>query len=172
MNNQNKLEDMLEPLLIARRLEMKGQQYFLDSAKNAKNKLVRQTFEFLANEESKHLVKINEIYHSLEISDGENVPDIEDSEADNKLSSFNDKLAELTVSVPPDASDIEVYEIALKFENGAEEFYDKMYLQSENPKIKKFYKWLIDEEKMHASLLKSCLAFVKDPTAWFKMRND
>jgi len=170
MSESKKIEDLLEPLKIAHRLEKEGQEFFLESAKNAKSKLVRQTFEFLAHEEDKHLTKINEFYRSLEISGEDDLPDIEDSKAEDRLVMFNDKLAELKESISPEASDIEAYEIALKFENGAEDLYDKMYLESKNPKIKKFYKWLIDEEKMHARLLKSCLTFVQDPTDWFKMR--
>ncbi|MFH2048007.1 MAG: ferritin family protein [bacterium] len=172
MNESNKIEDLLEPLKIARRLEQEGQQFFLESARNAKSKLVKQTFEFLAHEEDKHLAKITEVYNMLEISDGNEFPDIEDSQADERLASFNDNLAQLKEKLSPEASDIEAYETALKFENGAEDLYDKMYLESENPKIKRFYKWLIDEEKMHARLLKSCLVFAQDPTAWFKMKND
>ena len=172
MNDSKNIEDLLEPLKIARRLEQEGRQFFLESARNAKSKLVKQTFEFLAHEEDKHLDKITEVYNMLEISGGVDVPDIEDSEADKRLVSFNDNLAKLKESISPEASDIEAYEIALKFENGAEDLYDKMYLESENPKIKRFYKWLIDEEKMHARLLKSCLVFAQDPTAWFKMRTN
>ncbi len=170
MSKHNKIEDILEPLKIAHHLEQEGHQFFLDSAKNAKSKLVRQTFEFLAHEEDKHLAKITEFYRSLELSGGDDLPDIEESQAEKRLELFNDKLAELKESISPDASDIEAYEIALKFENGAEELYDKMYLESKNPKIKNFYKWLIDEEKMHARLLESCLVFAQDPTAWFKKR--
>jgi len=40
--------------------------------------------------------------------------------------------------------------------------------ESDNPKVKKFYKWLIEEEEMHSRLLKSCIKFIDNPADWFK----
>jgi rubrerythrin len=54
-------------------------------------------------------------------------------------------------------SNIEAYRLALKFENGAEKFYAQKITETDNSKIKKFYHWLIEEEKMHSCLLRSCL---------------
>ncbi|HOZ07827.1 MAG TPA: ferritin family protein [candidate division Zixibacteria bacterium] len=68
----------------------------------------------------------------------------------------------------PSASDVEAYRFAIKFENGAEEFYLEKMNEAEDPRIKRFYKWLIDEETMHARLLRSCLNFACDPAEWFR----
>jgi rubrerythrin len=168
MNNSDKSEDILEPFRIARRLEEEGKAFFEEAARKAESQLVRQTFEFLATEEIKHIEKIERFYQSLEISEGKEVPDTEDSDAEQKLADFNKRLVGLKDEVKPSVSDVDAYEVALKFENGAEEFYEQKMNEADDPRIKRFYKWLIDEETMHARLLRSCLSFAEDPAAWFE----
>lgn len=168
MSNDNRTDDILEPFRIARRLEEEGKAFFEEAARKAQSPLVRQTFEFLAKEEIRHIEKINGMYQSLEESGGTEAPETEDSDAEVKLRAFNDRLAGLKDEIQPSLSDVEAYHVALRFENGAEEFYEEKMNEADDPKIKRFYKWLIDEETMHARLLRSCLAFAEDPTSWFK----
>lgn len=168
MSENREKNDVLEPFRIARKLEEEGKRFFAQTARQTQSRLARQTFEFLANEEDKHIEKIDKFYRSLESSCGAECPDVEDSDAEAKLAAFNDKLAKLKDEFKTTVTDIEAYRLALKFENGAEEFYMQKMTEADNPKIKKFYRWLIDEEKMHSRLLKSCLKFAEDPVEWFK----
>jgi rubrerythrin len=168
MNIKQDKEDILEPFRIARRLEEEGRRFFAETAQKTESRLARQTFEFLAQEEINHIKEIDRFYRSLEESGGSECPDIEDSDVEEKLAVFNEKLAQLKNEFQPSITDIEAYRLALKFENGAEEFYSEKLAQTDNPKIKKFYRWLIEEEKMHSRLLKSCLKFVEDPAEWFR----
>jgi rubrerythrin len=170
MSINNHEEDFLEPLRIARRLEEEGRQFFIDTARKTESKLARQTFEFLANEEVRHLEKINQFYHSLEKEGAANLPVTEKSSADARLEAFNKQLESLKDEFKPSMSDIEAYEYAIKFENGAEEFYEEKLNDATNPRIKQFYQWLVEEETMHGRLLNSCLKFVEDPAGWFRSR--
>ncbi|MFQ6007684.1 MAG: ferritin family protein [Candidatus Zixiibacteriota bacterium] len=168
MSKDKSKQNILEPLRIARKLEQEGKQFFAQAAQSTASRLARRTFEFLAKEEDKHLEKIHRFYHSLEQSGGKECPDIEYTDPDSKLAMFNDKLAELKEEFKPTVTDIEAYRLALKFESGTEQFYTQKLSETDNPKIKKFYRWLIEEEKMHSRLLRSCLKFVEDPAEWFR----
>ncbi len=95
---------------------------------------------------------------------------MDDSDADARLEGFNQRLESMREDFVSTASDIEAYQVALRFENGAEEFYQEMLDRSDDPRIKRFYRWLIDEENMHSRLINSCLKFVEDPTEWFRKR--
>ena len=170
MTDQNRKNKLLEPLQIALNLEREGKQLFLKAASETKSKLAQQTFEFLAKEEDKHIANIEHFYNSLDDSDGQDIPDIEDSNADEKLEAFNNKLEQIKDEFQPTFTDVEAYKLALKFENGAEEFYQEKLDEANDPGIKKFYKWLIVEETMHSRLINSCLKFVEDPVEWFKSR--
>lgn len=168
MSQLKNIKEVLEPLRIALNLEKEGKQFFLDAASSTRSKLARQTFEFLAKEEDRHIEQIQKMCESVEGSQGKNLLDAGVSDADRKLVAFNERLAELRDEFKGSNDDITAYNMALKFENGAEEFYDKKMKEAEDPLVKKFYKWLIEEEEMHSRLLKSCLKFVEDPAAWFK----
>ncbi len=162
------LNDILEPLRIALKLEREGKQFFLDTAGSTRSKIARQTFEYLAKEEDKHIDHIQKMYESVEGSQGKDLLDAGVSDADRKLAEFNSRLAGLRDEFKGSSDDSAAYHMALKFENGAEEFYEKMMKESDDPRVKKFYKWLIEEESMHSRLLRSCLKFVEDPAVWFK----
>lgn len=170
MPDRKQLDELLDPLKVALQLEQEGKRFFSEAAATVTGKAARQTFEFLAAEEDKHIRRIEEFYQSLEESEGENAPDTEESDADRRLVAFNDRLAELRNEIKPTISDIEAYKTALKFENGAEDFYAEQVARSSNPKIRKFYTWLIHEESMHAKILNSCVQFAENPAAWFSDR--
>ena len=167
---ENHLENILAPLRVALRLEQEGKQFFTEAAAKVTGKAARQTFEFLAHEEDKHIHRIQEFYRSLEQSGGQDIPESGESDADSRLTGFNDRMAELRDEIRPTLSDVDAYRMALKFENGAEEFYAKQVKESADPRIQRFYIWLINEESMHARVLNSCIQFAEDPAAWFQKR--
>lgn len=170
MTGQSNIDGLLEPFRIALALEREGKRLFSEAAVTTTSNLARQTFEFLAAEEDKHIERIEKFYQAAKHSGGRDYPDTEDSTADQRLESFNLKLESLRGEYKSTSTDIEAYEMALEFETGAEEFYQEKFKESDNPRVKRFYRWLIEEEAMHSRLLKSCLRFVQDPAEWFRRR--
>ncbi|MDF1544924.1 MAG: ferritin family protein [bacterium] len=170
MTEDNKMKDLLEPYQIALRLEEEGKKFFLEAAANTESTLARQTFEFLAAEEDKHIEVIQRFYQSLVDSDGKEPMRVDDSDADARFELFQTKLESMKTDFDGAGSDSEAYRYALEFENGAEEFYERMLNEADDPRVKKFYAWLITEESMHSRLINSCLKFVEDPVAWFRKR--
>jgi rubrerythrin len=164
------LENMLAPLRVALRLEQEGKQFFSEAAVKVTGKAARQTFEFLAAEEDKHIRRIQDFYRSLEQSGGQDVPESEESDADARMAGFDDQMAALRHEIRPTLSDVDAYRMALKFENGAEEFYARQVKESADQRIQRFYIWLINEESMHARVLNSCIQFAEDPAVWFQKR--
>ncbi len=170
MANKDNIDSLLEPFQVALKLEQEGRRLFLEAAQKTTSKLARQTFEFLAAEEDKHIERIEKFYESLRQSGGKDCPKTEDSTADEKLESFNVMLEGLKDQYEVTSSDIEAYRLALEFETGAEEFYEEKLAEADSEGIRRFYQWLIDEETMHSRLLRSCLRFVEDPAEWFRRR--
>ena len=161
-------EQLLEPLRIAVQLETEGKRLFAEAARKVTGRHARQTFEFLMAEEDKHIERIQQFYESVERTGGADAPKLDEREAQRNLDAFNARMRELKDELRPSASDIEAYRFALKFENGAEDFYAEKLAETDNDNVRRFYRWLIAEEEMHAHLLESCLKFAEDPTAWFR----
>lgn len=170
-NDSTRNADLLEPLSIALKLEQEGREFFRQAAEKFESELAKQTFEFLAGEEDKHIERIEEYYHSIEQTGETGLPRLRKEATQERLNEFESRMALLRDGIKPTASDIDAYEYALKFENGAEEFYAKCLAESSDPHIKSFYKWIIQEEEVHSRILESCLLFARDPAAWFKERD-
>lgn len=168
MSNSPNHEEVLEPLRIALRLEHEGKKFFAEAASRCEGKLPRQTFQFLAAEEDKHIEHIERFYKSLVDSPDAAPPAVDDVATDERFATLKGQLDALRTSLTPDASDLEAYQTALQFENGAEEFYAEQADKADKPAIREFYHWLIREEERHAALLESCIRFVQDPASWFK----
>jgi rubrerythrin len=168
MTDNKKLDSLLEPLQTALALERKGMQFFRQAAASTKGAVAQRTFHFLAGEEEKHIERIKQFYASL-VEDG--LPRVTTefpSDAQSRLDEFNRVLVDLSKTISAGTSDVEAYETALAFENGAEDFYEVQMKTAEDPSVRNFYQWLINEEEMHARLIQSCLDFVNDPEQWFK----
>jgi rubrerythrin len=161
--------NILEPLKLALRLEEEGRQFFLDAAAQVTNLHARQTLEFLAGEEAKHIERIREFYRTVE--SGLEVPRIVAPESvEKRIQAFNQQLASLRDEIKASASDIEAYTLAVKFENGAADFYQQQANSSSDPNARAFYEWLVKEESLHSEVLSSCLRFIDDPARWFRER--
>ncbi|MBI5267177.1 MAG: ferritin family protein [candidate division Zixibacteria bacterium] len=168
MSDQSKA-GILEPLRVALRLEEEGRRFFLEAAAQVTNLHARQTLEFLAGEEAKHIERIREFHRSVE--SGLTAPPIVSAESvENRIRAFNEKLASLRNEMKPLASDVEAYAMAVKFENGAADFYQQQIDNSSDPEVRAFYKWLVEEESLHFEVLNSCLLFIDDPARWFRER--
>lgn len=161
------IKDILEPLQHALKLEREGKKFFSDAARRCQRALPRRTFEFLAEEEDRHIEHIERFYHSL-VDSADAAPPILDEQATaDRFNNLIDRLGQLRADIDPSLSDLEAYQTAIKFENGAEDFYREQIGRTDKPHIKSFYEWLIREEERHASFLHDCVAFAKDPSRWF-----
>ena len=154
---------------MALRLEEEGQKFFSEAAARVLNPHARQTLSFLADEELRHIERIKEFSQSIEA--GTAAPPITATESiDARVKKFNDQLAQLKAEISPSASDIEAYTWAVKFENGAAEFYQEQMEKSDNADVRAFYQWLVQEESLHSEVITSCLRFIQDPAGWFADR--
>lgn len=170
MSDPNKMNALLEPLKTALQMEVEGKQLFIEAARRATGPHAKQTFEFLAAEEDRHIERIKKFYSSIEDTGGESAPDLPPSNTSARLKEFDARIASLRDELRPTTSDVEAYRFAIKFENGAEDFYREQIQQTDNDNVRLFYAWLVEEETLHAGVLQSCLDFAQDPAAWFKER--
>jgi rubrerythrin len=170
MTHDTKLGALLEPLRTALQMEVEGKQLFIEAARRATGRHARQTFEFLAAEEDKHIAHIRKFFASIQESAGKTPPQLDPSDAPARLRAFNDRIARMRDELRPTKSDVEAYRFAIRFENGAEDFYRKQIEETDNEHVRAFYAWLVEEETLHAGVLQSCLDFAEDPAAWFKTR--
>jgi rubrerythrin len=167
MTEPGEQDALLEPLRIAIQMETEGRQLFLEAARRASGRHARTTFEFLAAEEDRHLERIRDFYASIEKQGKPDESYRPDQAAKRRLAEFNDGLARLRGDLKPTQSDVEAFRFAIRFENGAEDFYRRQIENNDNEHVCNFYRWLAAEEDIHGLVLESCLEFAEDPATWF-----
>ncbi|MEE8576427.1 MAG: ferritin family protein [candidate division Zixibacteria bacterium] len=166
-DNPANFDNPAEALAVALRLEEEGRKFFREAADSCKGQLPKQTFEFLAAEEDGHIVAIESFHASLSGGTLTPLPVMDESATSARFDSFVTNLNDLSHTIKPDMTDMEAYRTAIKFENGAEEFYAEQAASATNEDVRLFFGWLIREEKRHAFLLEKCLKFAEDPAGWF-----
>jgi len=168
MSGKQGSPETLRLLQTAIDLEEKGKAFFQQAAATTRSEFARRTFLFLAAEEDRHIERIKQFYSDLEQLGEGQTPEVESSDAEDRLASFNETLVKLKGEIHHSTSDTEAYRAALAFETGAEDFYADQARTASDPQVRRFYEWLIAEEEMHEALLRSCLEFAEDPVEWFR----
>jgi len=169
-----KLPDTMEEIIQRSiQLEQEGYNYYTESAKKISNSVGKRMLERLARDEKNHIERFTELYEALTSNNIENIDVIEfkPTTFDVVFNRLKDQLDgavdELGVSAVDDA---EILEMAIDLENTTRFFYQDAAKSSKDPKIKKFYELLADEEKAHHDALRKALEFLDDPSLFFGMQ--
>ncbi|MBD3233856.1 MAG: hypothetical protein GF315_09050 [candidate division Zixibacteria bacterium] len=162
------IQNQKEALAASIEMENKGRDFYLKTAEKANDKLTKDVFNFLANEELKHIEAIKQFYDA-EISgsktDFEKVVGNVDSEkarqAIGKLFRGLDKKA------PVDKGDLDAYQFARDFELNGEKFYRQAAEKSTGPNVKKLFEFLVEEEQRHFQMIDDSMAYLENPEEYF-----
>jgi rubrerythrin len=148
-------------------MEIDGKEFYQKASQKSSNKLARELFQQLANEEDVHRKKFEEIYQVLKR--GQNWPDVEPpSEKGKKLKSLFAQAAKtLGSKVKAAESELEAIKIAMGMESKSYNFYHSRSEQSTLPLEKRFYEALAGEEREHHLALLDSYEYLSDPAGWF-----
>lgn len=149
--------------------ENKGEEFYLAAVKRTTDPFTKNTLQFLANEELRHIEKIEKFSQSLlEQTDF----DLEkETESDLPLRAkeyVGRMLHEKGKEISPQSSDIEIYDLALDVENSGYIMYKNAFESNSHENLKKFFRFLMQEEKIHADLLSSSKKYLEDPSYYFE----
>ena len=156
-----------EALQLAIQMEIEGKEFYQQASQKSGNKLARELFQNLANEEDIHRKKFEEIYGALK--KGQGWPDVEPpSEKGKRLKSiFAQATKELGTKVKVAESELEAIKIGMDMEIKTYDFYRSRSEQSTLPLEKRFYQALSGEEQGHRLALLDSYEYLTDPVGWF-----
>ena len=157
----------IEVLQLAVRMEVEGKDFYHKASKKSSNKLAKELFRQLANEEDVHRKKFEEIYKALRR--GQNWPDVEPpSEKGKKLKSlFAEATKALGNTFKVAESEFEAIKIAMDMEVKSYNLYYSRSKENILPVEKQFYQTLAGEERGHHLALLDSYEYLSDPTGWF-----
>ena len=157
----------IEVLQLALRMEADDKKFYQKASKKSSNKLAKELFRQLANEEDVHRKKFEEIYKALKR--GQNWPDVEPpSEKGEKIKSlFAEATKALGSNFKVAESEFEAIKIAMDMEVKSYNLYYSRSKESTLPVEKQFYQTLAGEERGHHLALLDAYEYLSDPVGWF-----
>jgi rubrerythrin len=157
----------IEVLHLGVRMEIDGKEFYLKASHKSGNKLGKELFQQLANEEDVHRKRFEEIYEALK--SGQGWPDVEPpSEKGKKLRSlFSEATRALGRKVKVAESELEAVKVALDMEQKSYDLYHSRSKESTLPVEKRFYEALAGEERGHHLALTDSLEYLSNPAGFF-----
>ena len=157
----------LEVLESALNMEVQGRKFYLKASEDCSNRLARQLFERLAEEEDAHGRRFEEAYAALKT--GQSWPDVElPCDQGRQLRSlFAEATAMLGSNIQVPQSELEAIKLAMDMEAKSYSLYHSRGEESTLPAEKRFYEALAGEERGHHLALLDSYEYLSDPAAWF-----
>ena len=157
----------IEILQLAVRMETDGKEFYQKASRKSSNKLAKELFHHLADQEDVHRKKFLEIYEALK--KGQHWPDVESQSG--KGAEIKSLFAEATKALGSKfkvaESDLEAIKTAIDMEIRSYNLYHTRSAESTLPVEKQFYKTLAGEERGHHLSLLDSYEYLSDPAGWF-----
>mgnify|MGYP001593553354 CR=1 FL=1 len=148
-------------------LEKKGMEFYIESAIKSKNALARRTLFSLAQEEIKHMMKVDEI--SFALDNTEKWPKItalvHGSIEESIKQFFNNTGKEF---IDRDSEGAHIIEEAMEFEKNSYELYSELSKKSEPGQQREFYTELMNQEREHCDALDNVYYYLMNTGDWFE----
>ena len=164
----DEFKDQKEALALAIEMENKGHGFYKQTAEKATDEMTKKVFEFLANEELKHITTIKRFYEAEIAGTTTDFKSVLGEETPEKAKQAIVKLFEgLNKKAPVDKPDLEAYKFSRDFEKNGEKFYRQAVDKSTEPNVKKLFEFLVEEEVRHFQMIDDSIAFLENPEEWF-----
>jgi len=167
---QNEQAKTIEGLQLAIQMEVEGKGFYQQASQRSSNKLAKELFQRLADEENEHRKKFEEIYAALK--KGLDWPDVEppSDKAKGIKSIFAEATKELGSKIKVAESELEAVKTAMDMEIKTYDLYRSRSEQSALSREKRFYQALAAEERGHHLALLDSYEYLTDPAGWFVMK--
>ena len=148
--------------------EVKGRKLYTQYANTVKNDMAKKVFVQLANEELTHIADIKKF---LEASEGFGNIDAESMTSQDSIAHakeiFGKLVKDIEGRVSPSDDDNESRDVAMQFEKNGYDYYKKGAETTDNPKLKKFLTWLMEQEQAHYVFIQNAFEYMNNPESWY-----
>ncbi len=152
--------ELKQALYTALDFEVKGKKIYEEAAAKTKNPIVAKTFSYLAEQELHHVKEIKEY------TEKENV-ELKGDRLEDTKKFFSMTVKEFKEKTELSEDDIKAHETALELEQNAYDFYKEQHDKVKGEGLKKFFKFLMEQENAHYELVQKALEYIKDPAGFY-----
>jgi len=157
----------VEVLQLAVQMETDGKEFYEKASRKSSNKLAKELFHQMADEEDIHRKKFEEIYKALKR--GQNWPDVElPFEKGKKIKSlFAEATKALGSKFNVAESELEAIKTAMDMEVRSYNLYHSRSKETTLTVERHFYETLAGEERGHHLALLGSYEYLSNPAGWF-----
>lgn len=141
--------------------EENGIRVYTECIEKAKNPIVQKVFAYLAEQEITHIDRIKS-FQTGNLSE----EDLPSDAIEKAKKAFSGVINTIGENVTVDISDKEAYQKGLELEQLSYDLYEQGLKDAKTELEKKFFSFLMAEEKAHFELLQKSLDLLEHPTHW------
>jgi rubrerythrin len=146
---------------IAIRMETDAIDFYKGAAEKVGNKVGREMFLSIVEDEKSHLQMLSDIFKGLEIT-------ARDASPMKSIKTVFEKLKdEMMVRIQATADELNAFQIAMEMEKEGMEFYKKAASEARSAKEKALFERLVKEEEEHFAVFSNTYFFLKNSGSWF-----
>ena len=163
-------ETYCEAIKFAIEFERRSERFYRDAAEKVTDVFAKKALGFLAADEVTHAKKIEDFNAALiERRDFDLETECR-SDLPERLDKFLQQvIAKGSKEIGSGATDIEVYDVAMELEKEGYDAYTGAYNnESEDPRVKRFFKFLAGQETIHYNMLAYSKKYLEDPSYYFE----
>ncbi len=155
--------------IVATALEMegKGRKFYAEQLARCGNKMTRELFQKLHDDEIEHVRRIKRIVENLDAGVALDEVDFGDPADEDLRVFFNSMAREHGSNVDDQTVDVEAVEIGIEFESKAVSFYRDRLAVTTDPAEREFLHAMVVEERGHHATLADLKFYLTDPEGYF-----
>lgn len=160
----------LEGLQIAIQMEIDGKQYYLKASRESGNELGKKLLEKLASEEDVHRQKFESIYNAKRDKKAWPAVDFQPDGGSQLRTIFARATERIGSKAKVPEAELDAVQTAMGMENKTFDYYIRQGASATHDAEKDFYYAVASEEKEHYLILLDYYEYLKDPAAWFVLK--
>jgi len=158
----------LEAIKFAIQMEIDGKEFYRKASQQSDNKVGKELFEWLANEEDKHRLIFGGIYNTIRKQKAWPEVGIQPRKGAILDTVFSKEMRMSAPSAKATSGELESIAKAMEMENKTREFYKSQDQKAGYDAEKKLYSALAAEEEGHYLALVDYREYLIDPTGYFR----
>lgn len=143
------------------RMETDAIDFYAEASKKAKNKVGKEMFLSIVEDERRHLKMIRDILKEME------TPFTEVNPMMNIKTIFEEPRQEMMERVTATDDELNAFKIAMDMEKRGVEFYKNVASGAETQKEKELFERLTKEEEQHFAVFANTYFFMQNTGSWF-----
>jgi len=157
----------LEALKLAIQMEIDGEKYYRQMSRQSSSQLGKEFFQRLANDESTHQQRFEQIYEAIRDKQVWIADDVRLSKHRKSGTLFAEVMKKTGSAADVADTELEAVNTAIDMENKAYDFYKSRGAKASYDAEKKLYEALAAEEREHYLALVDYREYLIDPAGWF-----